>query len=294
MGSIYIAIIMLCRVVQHLYTKRSSDSVNNMSCFLKYSAFRQLLSGALGLVLILIAQNGFKCNLETVLISVFAGLMIVLSTGFSMAALKTGTVALAALFGTAGLLIPCVAGIFLFDEPMSIGQWCGVLMFFVAAYFLISSSSKIYSRFSLKTFFLLLGIMFAEGFTMLAQQMFTFYVPDGDVSVFSFLSFGLVGVFMLLASFIYTKKNGTSEDFKLTPKLWYWGAVLAVAIFVINQLATLATAIVPPVILFTFINGGSTIIGAVVAAVFFREKLTVRSTVGIILGVLSMVIIKAM
>ena len=69
---------------------------------------------------------------------------------------------------------------------------------------------------------------------------------------------------------------------------------MSVAVFIINQLATLSTAIVPPVILFTFINGGSTIIGAIVAAVCFHEKLTLRSITGIILGVLSMIIIKAL
>ena len=70
--------------------------------------------------------------------------------------------------------------------------------------------------------------------------------------------------------------------------------VLAIAVFIINQLATLSTAFVSPVVLFTFINGGSTIIAAIVAAVCFRERLTVRSVLGIIIGVASMVIIKAM
>lgn len=47
----------------------------------------------------------------------------------------------------------------------------------------------------------------------------------------------------------------------------------------------MATAIVPPVILFTFINGGSTIIAAIVAAVMFKEKLTFQSGVGVVLGI---------
>lgn len=294
MGSLYIAIIMLCRVAQHLCTKKTSDGVNGMRCFFKYSAYRQILSGALGLALILIANNGFNCNAATVCISVFSGLMLVASTGFGLAALKSGTVALASLFGTAGILVPCIAGIFLFGKPMSAGQWLGVGIFFIAAYFLISSSSKIYRSFSFKTVLLLLGVMLSEGFTMLAQQMFTFYVPEGDVSVFSFLSFGLVGVLMLFVSFITPKNDNADDNSKLTPKLLLLGAVLSVAVFIINQLATLATAIVPPVILFTFINGGSTIIGAIVAAIFFHEKLTPRSITGIILGVGAMIIIKAM
>lgn len=294
MGTIYIAIIMVCRIVQHLCNKRTSSSINNMPCFFKYSAFRNLLSGSLGLVLILISRKGFNCDTLTFLISAFSGMMLLLSAGFSILALKSGTVALSSMFGTAGLLVPCVAGIFLFGKPMSAGQWCGVGLFFIAAYFLISSSSRIYSKFSFKNLLILLGLMLTNGLTMLAQQMFTFFVPHGDVSLFSFFSFSIVGVFMLIISLVSMKNHGDDESAKLSPKLLGLGSILSVAVFIINQLATLSTAIVPPVILFTFINGGSTIIGAIVAAVCFHEKLTLRSITGIILGVLSMIIIKAL
>lgn len=296
MGAIYIAIIMLCRVAQHLCTKKTSNQMTGMLCFFKYSAYRQLLSAAFGFGLILIAHSGFQCDSATIVISVFSGLMLVLASGLSLAILKTSTVALASLFSTAGILVPCIAGIFLFHTPMSIGQWVGVLLFFVAAYFLISSSAKIYCKPSAKAFLMLLGLMLAEGFTMLAQQMFTHYVPDGDVSVFSFLSFGIVGVFMLIAALLNRNRSDEKEaaSSKLTPDLLGLGAVLSAAVFIINQLATLATAIVPPAVLFTFINGGSTIIGAIVAALFFHEKLTPRSIAGILLGVAALVIIKIM
>lgn len=295
MGTVYIAIILVCRVAQSLCNKQTSEKISNISRFFKYSAFSQLLSAFLALMLILIAQNGFSCNVTTLAISSFSGTMLVLGSWFNILALKNGTIALASMFGTAGILIPCIAGIFLFDTPMSPGQWSGVGLFFLAAYFLISSSSRIYSRFSVKAFFLLLGVMFTNGFTMLAQQMFTFYVPNGDVSVFSFLSFGIVGVFMLIMSLAHTEtRKADQEETKLTAKLLCLGTVLSIAVFVINQLATLATALVPPAVLFTFINGGGTIISAIVAALCFHERLTAKSITGIILGVLSMVLVKAM
>ena len=294
MGSLYIAIILCCRVAQHIFSKRVSNSVSNLPIFFKYSAFTNLFSAFLGLILILIVGNGFNCNAQTVAISLFSGAMLLLSTGFGLMALQSGTVALSTMFGTAGLLVPCFAGIFMFDKPMSVGQWLGVGLFFISAYFLISSSSKIYSKFSIKNLLILIGVMLSNGFTMLAQQMFTFYIPDGDVSVFSFLSFGFVGVLMLIISLVFIKKDSNVKTPVLSGNLITMGLILSAAVFVINQLATLSTNIVPPVILFTFINGGSTIIGAVVAAVFFREKLTPRSITGIILGVVSMIIIKAL
>lgn len=81
-------------------------------------------------------------------------------------------------------------------------------------------------------------------------------------------------------------------DFRLSKKLLVCGLALAVAVFVINQPATLSTALVSPVVLFAFINGGGTIIATVVAAVLYREKLTVSSVAGVLLGIASLVCIK--
>lgn len=294
MGAIYIVIILLCRVAQHLCSKTASNSVGTVPSFLKYCTFRNLLSGALGLVLIILGGNGFKCDRLTLLISCFSGFMMTCSTIFGTLALKTGTVALSSMFGTAGLLIPCVAGIFLFDEPMSLGQWGGMLLFFVAAYLLISSSKQAFRKFTLKTFLLLVGVMLSEGLTMLSQQLFANLRPNGDVSVFSFLSFGILGFAMLIPTVFVSTVKKPLEGEPLTAKILLIGAVLSVAIFLINQLATLSAAIVSPVVLFTFINGGSTVIGSIVAAVFFKEKLTPKSILGIILGVGALIIIKAL
>ena len=260
---------------------------------MRYTAFTNVVSASLGLLLIVLAGHGFRCDGRTILISSFSGLMLVLSSACSLQVLKNGTVALSSLFGTAGLIVPCIAGIFLFGTPMSRGQWLGISLFFVAAYLLISSSAKIVCKFTFKTFLLLIGVMLTNGLTMLAQQMFSHYVPDGDVSVFSFLTFGIVGIFMVFMAVYAAAKSPRAAQDKLTPGLLGMGTVLAVAVFVINQLATLSTTLVPPVILFTLINGGSTIIGAIVAAICFHEKLTVRSVLGIVIGVGAMVIIKA-
>jgi drug/metabolite transporter (DMT)-like permease len=67
---------------------------------------------------------------------------------------------------------------------------------------------------------------------------------------------------------------------------------LAVSVFVINQLATISTVLVSPVILFTFINGGGTVISTLVAAVVYKEKICKKTAVGIIAGIASLVIIK--
>ena len=250
-----------------------------------------MISALLGLILIIIAKNGFKADFRTIIISMLSGIMLVVGMFTKVEALKQGTVALTSLFGTAGILVPCIAGIYLFDTPITGMQWLGLLLFIISACLMIINSKRVFNGFNIKTFLLLLGELLSNGMVMLAQQMFTVYVPAGDVSVFSFLSFGIVGLFMLVTLPLVTK--GSEEKIeKLPGKLMVYGIALSIAVFVINQLATLATALIPPVILFTFINGGSTIIAAIVASVIFKEKITLQSAFAIVLGIISLVIIK--
>lgn len=187
MAGLYIVIILLFRVVQAIFNKRSSNEIKNITMLVGYNTFKNLISAVLGLILIFIGGIGFRIDLLTVLIAAFAGISLFFSGFCSIYAMKSGTVSLNSMFGTAGIIIPIATGEILFNKPIVPLQLVGLVLFFISAYLLIGASKSVYSNFSYKTLLLLLGTMVANGCTMLAQQMFTIYVPDGDVSIFSFL-----------------------------------------------------------------------------------------------------------
>lgn len=305
-ATLYIGIILVCRVVQAIFSKQSSNEVRSAQTLMVYSSYRMALSALLGVILLLVGLAGgeaIRIDGLTVLIATFSGLMLFVASACSLYCMKSGTVSLDSMFGTAGMLIPLLAGIFLFDQPVRPLQWVAVAVFFVSAWLLVQSSRKTYSNFSFKTALLLLGSLLSNGATMLAQQLFTEYVPNGSVSAFSFVSFAVLAVLCgatALGMWICDRRKASGEtavrsaaaNYKLSRNLLLCGAALAVAVFVINQLATLSTALVSPVILFAFINGGGTIIATVVAAILYKEKLSVTSTLGVLLGIASLVMIK--
>lgn len=293
MASLYIFIILLFRVVQAVFSKSTSNKIKNSTMLLGYQSLQNLISAVLGLILILISFNGLVIDTLTVIFALFAGLSIFFSSVCGIYAMKSGTVALNSMFGTAGMIIPILAGAVFWGNSVSVMQMLGLLLFFFAAYLLIGVSKTVYANFNRKTFFLLLGAMFSNGFTMLSQQLFTKYVPQGDVNVFSFLSFGIIALMSGIFYRIMPKaKNITVENTKIPKSLIICAVALAVSVFVINQLATLSTSLLPPVILFTFINGGGTIISTLVAAILYKEKLTLKTSLGVTIGILSLIIIK--
>ena len=288
----YLLIILLLRLPQTLFNKRSSGIVEGAPAYFAYGAYRYLLSGGMALVLLLIAGGFSGVSPKALAISAIGAIALGSNLFFGLEALKDGAMVLASMASSAGLLLPCIFGVFMFDEPMSPMQLIGILLLIFSGWLLIGYSKKLKGSFTPRTMLLLLGSMLSNGFTMVAQKMFSKYLPDVSVSVFSFLAFGLVGVGMCIGLFPQLTKKEKHEEIKKLPKaLWFYGAGLSTILLIINQLATIAAKVIPSAIMFPINDGGATIITALTGAVVFKEKLTPRSVAGLVLGIAALIVI---
>ncbi len=246
----------------------------------------------MALVLLLFAGGFSGVSLKALAISAIGAVALGSNLFFGLEALKSGAMVLSSMAGSAGLLLPCVFGIFMFDEPMSLMQLFGILLLIFSGWLLIGYSKKLKGSFTPRTMLLLIGSMLSNGFTMVAQKMFSKYLPDVSVSVFSFLAFGLVGAGMCVGLVPQLTKKEKREEIKKLPKaLWFYGAGLSTILLIINQLATIAAKVIPSAIMFPINDGGATIITALTGAVVFKEKLTARSVAGLALGIASLSVI---
>ena len=293
-GTQCIAIILMVRVVQQ-YTSKNSSILLPKTLYgnTKYFMLQKLLAAVSAVILLLVSGEFSKIDFPTVIYSGLSGIMLVIASACGLYAMRAGTMALTSMFSTAGLIVPCIAGIILYDEKMSFMQWFGVVMFLGASFLLISSSKKMKADFSFKTVLLLVGSLLSNGVTMMLQTMFKREIVGGSVTAFSFLSFIIPALILLIFMGGYKLKTPEQCQEKMEKKLVMLNVVSAIALFIVNQLATMAADKVQPVVLFTFINGGNTIIAAVMAALMFKEKFTVKSVLGILLGLGALVIVKA-
>ena len=294
----YIGVVLLMRVFQCLFNKYNAKLVpKTATAYLKYTIFYLGVAGICAAILLLFdlpAGATFAHLPETAFYAVFSGIGLAVACCCSLYALTAGTVVLDSLFATAGLLVPSVAGIFMFDERLSLWQWLFVGVFMVGAYLLVGGSRAVYGKFSGKTLLALIFSLLSNGLTMLMQTAFSRNVPGGSVSLFSVLSFA-AGVVLLGAVLpvVMLRKQGASVGAgKIPGKAFLFAFFLGVIVFIINQLATISAGMISPVILFAFINGGATLISAGVGLVVFKERVTVSSAVGIVLGVVSLIFIK--
>ncbi len=253
------------------------------------------LSSITAMLLLIFTENIIECISKMPLwgwiLVISTGVSISISSISSLLAMKSASVVLSSLFGTAGLLVPCIAGISLFNQPITLGQWFGMLLLFIASVLLVSSSQKTNGKLTFKTFLLLILYTLFNGTTMLLQTLYKTYVPNGNVSLYSFLQFALPSVILFVTVFLCKRKE-CGERLKISNKLLGFTVFAAAALFGISQISTVASAEIPVAILFPISDGGGMIISAIVAAVIFKERFTVKSIFGIIIGVTGIIMIK--
>lgn len=285
------------RVIQKVCGKKASILLDSSDKFFRYGAYYQGMSAAFALILLcIVGFYGF--DTVTVICSLITALLFALDLYSGIEAVKGATLAVCNMVAMGGLFIPCVVGIFLFDEPMSLWQWLGLIVFVASIYFLASDSKAAYNKFTLKTLLMLILSFLANGAVMVVQKYFALLAPGGNVAAYSFMTFGFNAVIMLLCfSALLIKRKKTVEPSKLErlpKKLYLYGTLLAVAVFAINQLVTTMAETVPSVILFTVSSAISVIITCIVGATVFKEKITWKNIVGLVLGIGSIVIVNVL
>ena len=288
---IFLIIILLLRVPQNFSSKKTSGLVTNSQSYFLYGTYSYTLAGLIAFVMLLFdGMSGF--SLPAIGISALGAVSLAVSLFCSIEALKSGVMVLAAMAGSAGLLLPCIAGIFMFNEPMKPMQFIGIALLIFSGWLLIGYSKEQTGSFTPRTLLLLIGSMLSNGSVMLAQKMFSKYLPDTSVSIFSFLTFGLIGIGMFIGLVPSLLSQSGRAKIAAVPKpVFLYGTISSIILLAINQLATLAGRNVPSAIMFPINDGGATIITAITAAIFFKEKLTVRSVCGLILGIGSLLVI---
>lgn len=279
MGAFYIGTVMVLRFVQSYFNKKVSNIFpKSAKARYFYVALSMGIAALLGVITLVLGGAG-EISFICIALATASGLALAINKIIAALAMKNGTMVMSSVFSTAGLIVPCVAGIFFFNEPMSIWQWVGVEIFIFGAFFLASYSKNTCPTYSFKTIIYLLLVFLLNGITMLCQKLLTFLDENANVSMFSLLSFAIPAVIFFILSLF--RKDNTNE--KLNKKIYLPMLILAAAVFIINQFATLATAFVSSVVLFTLINGGATVISFAVAAICFKEKPTFKSVLGLIL-----------
>lgn len=308
----FFIIIAFMRVLQKFCSKQVSNEAKGNTMF-HYGGYYQLLAALFSLItLSLVGFYGF--DFLTVVCALATALCIAVELFAGIIALRGCTLVVSQMIGVGALVIPCIYGALFLNESMSIWDWVGLVVFFASIYFLVTQPKRAEKqtnsgRMSIKTIISLAVCLFAGGFTMVFQKIFAIRVPNGNEAMYSFLMFAMNALILYVAYLIVAiiskrkaTKNGEpsheNEKVKLfqplSKKLLICGALLALAVFAVNLLVTSLAKTVPSAVLFTVSYAISIGITILVSTLFYKEKLTWKNIIGIVLGLSAIIIINVL
>ena len=279
------------RVIQSVFSKKANLLLpDGIYSYTKYMSLSQVLAAAFALFAMFAKASEFSgLDFTTIAIASCSGLFLTISSLCGIKALKSGTMVLSSIFATAGMIVPSLLGVIFFSETINIFQILFLSILVVSMCILASASKSIYGQFNKKNLIFLIGNLLSNGMVMFCQKLFGEIKPNGNVSLFSMLTFAIPAV-VLSAALIFIKDTDSYNNKPIAfPKQIYVCALfLAFAVFIIQQFVTILTTKMSTVLLFAFVNCGATIISALVGAAMYKEKLTFKSSAAVIIGVIAL------
>ena len=184
----------------------------------------------------------------------------------------------------AGMIVPCVIGHFFWSEKLSIWSAVGIILA-IASIALLKDSKAKKRSFDIMGILVGLVVFLTSGGVMIAQKLMGLYFVEQSVSAYNFYSF--IVAFLILCLFVRPQKR----DKKDMKAVLLCAAGSAISLCVISLVMTKLAGNVPSVLLFPLFNGLGIIFVCIGSVFAFKEKLTAKKIIGLILGLVGLCIV---
>ena len=293
MGYIFIIFALSAGAIKGFCGKKISGLVSSIKGTFYMNMLRMLMCIVVGFFIV--ATNGisaFEIDLKTLLITAVSGISTAMFVVSWIFCVRWGAYVMIDVFLMLGGGLTIALCKLFFNETVSINQLIGFAMLVIASYVLCSYSSNIKNGFSFSSFLLLVLCGIFNGLTDFSQKWFIYSQPTGDVGVFNFYTYLFASVVLLICYAIANKTEKASNDGK-SLKIFLVICIMAICLFAYSYFKTMAAKYVSSAILYPLTSGVAIVLSAIMAATFFKEKVTLKCVVGIIIALVAIIIINS-
>lgn len=236
--------------------------------------------------------SGFEASLFTVLFGIAFGAVTALSGIFKLNALNCGPMSFTILLITSSMILPAFSGHIIWGEPLSVWKIVGTLLMIVAAYFSTEKKKDGKGKSAKWLIFCFLAFLFmgSIGIMQKTQQKSAHASETGAFLAIAFISAAI----LCTVSYLITsrgKQRSTEGSTVSAKKLLLLTIVCGAFIAFLNKVNLYLSGVLESALLFPIQNGGTTMMSVVVAMTLFREKVSGRRLVGMIIALCALLIL---
>lgn len=226
--------------------------------------------------------QGFSFHWPTLLFGAGYGIFLCISMHTGFRALAMGPMALTSILASFSLLVPFFFGVFFWQEPLTVFGILGMGLLLLSIVFI---NGKKASGLSFRWFLYALATLLTNGICSVIQKYHQMQYPAQYRT--EFMVFALLSVWLLLWLSRLPKRQEKAPFFFNLHGLLS-GMLNGAANYIVLFLSATENASV----LFPIVSVANIAAVWMVGLLFFKEKLTVLQTVGLVLGVASIILLK--
>ena len=290
MGYLFLSLALGGNILKAYCGKKTSGFMKTVSDAFSFCSIRLGLSALFGIFFMIpdLLKNGlgllaFEMELlPTFLLSAVANVGMVITW---LIVVRSGVLVLLDVSALCGLLLPLTLSQIFYAEKIETNHIIGLVLLFAAALLIASYNNSIKTKLSLKSILLLLGFAISNGFIDFSQKIFRKQTQIVPSSVFNFYTLLIAFIILFIISIILNANRKDTENSKLqiNPKALLHISLMAVGLCVVTLFKTLAAGELNAALVFPFFQGTVIISNAILGAICFKEKLSFKSILGLIL-----------
>ncbi len=292
MGYALLFVALIAGTAKGFCGKKVSGLIRGTRGSLAANLLRMLLCTVIGGGAILLSNDIARAalSLPLLLISGLAGLSTAVFVVTWLLLVRKNAYMLLDVFLMLGVLVPLFGCQVLYGEAINLKQLFGILLLLVAAGVMCGYNNQIKGKLSPAGLGLLALCGLASGITDFSQKLFVKTLPDTPPAVLNFYTYLFATIALVIVCY-FTKKESPDNGHHNTKKAAFYIAVMAICLFLHSYCKTAAAQHLDAVLLYPLNQGAGLMLSAVMAAVFFKERLHVRCILGLLIAFIGLLFI---
>ncbi len=295
MGYLFLALGILSGVSKGYCGKKTSGYIRNYSDAYIVYVIRMIICIIIGAAFAVVETGGFSCfkiDKNVIVICLVGGFALATNLIAWVIAVRKSAYMMLDVFTTMFTAVPLILSSIFFGEKIKPIQWLGFVMLIIASLIMSSYNNKIKEKITFGGLMVIITCGAMGGLQSFTQKWFMKTTENTPVSVFNFYLYCITFVMLVLAFLVANKGNiGDKELYVAIKPTFFYVVIMAIALFLNMFFITKSAGLLDSVKTYPLNSGACLSLSMIMAGVLFKEKITKRCIVGILITFASLLLI---
>lgn len=263
-----------------------NKGLRDMGDILLFNAAMSLL----WIVIIAVLNRGAAISLQAFLWGIAYGVVMAAFLLCKMQAMATGPVSVTSFIGCSSLLISTLFGVIFFKESVTVLQIIGVVLLIFALFLTLTGSGNGEKNTKKRAWFIWCGLFFlCSGATGIIFKLHQASPARNEINQMLLSAAATSAVLFGISALAVQWKTD-----KTLPKMGREAIFFVIACAIVscgyNRLNISLSGMLPSIIFFPLFNGSVIILASLLAAILFKEKITLKQLCGMLTGIAALLL----